>query len=85
MSFVRDLVERVLATYVQAFAGLLIASWSDAVDLSTLRAAAVAAIPAALAVVKAGMARMVGDPDTASLADAAGPACPGASYQWDGD
>lgn len=65
--FLRDLAERTISTYVQALAGLLIAGWSDAVDLGTLRAAAVAAIPAALAVVKGLVARQFGSPDDASL------------------
>jgi hypothetical protein len=33
--FVKDLVERTVATYAQAFLGLLLASWSDAIDVST--------------------------------------------------
>ena len=65
--FIKDLVERTVATYAQAFLGLLLASWSDAIDVSTLRAAAVAAIPAALAVVKGFAAKSIGDPDSAAL------------------
>lgn len=48
--FVRDLTERAVATYAQTFLGLLIAS--GVVDISAVKAAAVAAIPAALSVVK---------------------------------
>lgn len=48
--FVRDLTERAGATYAQTFLGLLIAS--GVVDISAVKAAAVAAIPAALSVVK---------------------------------
>lgn len=67
MNWLRDAVERTLATYVQALAGLLIAGWSDMVDVGTLRAAAVAAIPAGLAVLKAAIARRFGDPESAAL------------------
>lgn len=81
MSYLRDLAERTLATYVQAFVGLLVAGWSGALDLGTLRAAAVAAIPAALAVVKGGLARLVGDPQSASLVGQPVEACPGASWE----
>lgn len=67
-----DLAERALATYVEALLGLLIASAAtDLVDLAAWQAAAVAAVPAGLAVVKAGLARMVGDPDTAALTSGA--------------
>jgi hypothetical protein len=48
--FFRDLAERAISTYVQAFIGLLIAS--GVVDVAAVEAAAVAAIPAALSVVK---------------------------------
>ena len=48
--FLRDLTERAIATYVQTFLGLLIAS--GLVDVTALKAAAVAAIPAGLSVVK---------------------------------
>ena len=66
-SFLRDACERVIATYIQAFLGLLLAGWSTSVDISTVQAAAVAAIPAALAVVMTMVARFVGDPESASL------------------
>lgn len=65
--FLRDLAERVVATYLQAFAGLLIAGWSDAVNVGTVRAAAVAAIPAALSALKGLVAQRFGDPDSAAL------------------
>ena len=62
-----DAAERVIATYVQAFLGLVIAAGLDAISLGTIRAAAVAAIPAALSVVKAIIAAKVGSPHDASL------------------
>lgn len=63
-----DLAERALATYVEALIGLLIAGAVTSLDLSTVRAAAIAAIPAGLAVLKAGLARFTGNGDSASLA-----------------
>lgn len=83
MSFARDLAERTLATFVQAWLGLVVASWSGALDVGTLRAAAIAALPAALAVVKGGLARFTGNPDTAAIGDTSGPECPGATTGWD--
>ena len=69
--FLVDLIERTAATYVEVFLGLLIASGlgtpADRMDLITK--AAISAIPAALAVVKGGAAKLRGDPDGASLAD----------------
>lgn len=82
MNWIVDTAERTAATYLQALIGLLVAGWADAIDVSTLRAASVAAIPAGLAVLKAALARRVGDPDTAGLTAARGPECPGAT--WDG-
>lgn len=64
--FFFDLLERAFFTYVEAFLGLLIATGTDVVDLSKAKVAAVAAIPAGLAVVKAGLSSMVGRPGTAS-------------------
>ena len=70
-NFIVDLLERTIATYAEAFLGLLIASGlgTPADRMALLEKAAVAAIPAALAVAKAGLAKFRGDPNTASLAD----------------
>ena len=54
--FWRDLAERAIATYVQTFIGLLIVAWGTTVDLAAVQAAAVAAVPAALSVVKSALA-----------------------------
>lgn len=70
--FTIDLLERVAATYAEAFVGLLIASGFGIVgvaDLSTVGKAAVSAIPAGLSALKAGLATLRGNPDSASLAD----------------
>jgi hypothetical protein len=48
--FLRDLAERAISTYVQAFIGFLVAA--AVFDAKAIEAAAVAAIPAALSVVK---------------------------------
>jgi hypothetical protein len=69
--WIRDVAERTAATYVQAFIGLLLAGWTtDTVDLSLVQAAAVAAVPAALAVVKGALAsRVPGTISPASLTE----------------
>ena len=69
--FIRDIAERVLSTYVQAFLGLLLASGfgvDGVLDLSLVVKAGVAALPAALSLVKGLLARTVGDKESASLA-----------------
>jgi hypothetical protein len=64
--FLLDLLERAAATYAEALLGLLIATGTDVLDLSKAKAAAIAAIPAGLSVVKSGLSSMVGTPGTAS-------------------
>ena len=69
--YIRDLAERVGATYLQALIGLLLLSGfgvDGVLDLSSVRKAAIAAIPAALSLVKGLLARSVGDRESASLA-----------------
>lgn len=69
--FVRDIAERVASTYVQAFLGLLLASGfgvDGVLDLSVVVKAGVAALPAALSLIKGMLARAVGDSESASLA-----------------
>ena len=62
-----DIAERAVLTYIEAFLGLLLASGTtDLVDLSTLQSAAVAALPAALAVVKGAVGTLLGRSGTAS-------------------
>lgn len=67
--FIKDLVERTLATYLEVFLGLVIVdAFSDGVvDITVIQTAAVAALPAALAVIKAYVARFRGDENSASL------------------
>lgn len=68
--FLMDLGERVVATYLQAFIGLLIASgFADdgKLNMGTATAAAVSALPAVLALIKGIIALKVGDEGTAAL------------------
>jgi hypothetical protein len=68
--FLIDLTERVLSTWAEAFLGLLLAAWADVAViglLSVAETAAVASIPAALAVAKGGLARFRGDRENPSL------------------
>lgn len=59
-TWLKDVAERTIATYVQAFLGLLLAGWAtDTVDLSVVQSAAIAAVPAALAVLKGAIAKRV--------------------------
>ncbi|MFJ6616688.1 holin [Kitasatospora sp. NPDC091335] len=62
-----DLVERTVATYAVAFLGLLLADGFDLTSISALKAAGVAALPAALTVLKSAVASFVGDPNSAAL------------------
>ena len=69
--YLRDLAERVASTYFQALIGLLIASGfgvDGVLDLSLVVKAAIAALPAALSLLKGLLARSVGDRESASLA-----------------
>ena len=65
-----DLAERVTATFVESWCGLMLASWADVADLgflSVAESAGVAAIPAVLSVVKGLAARLRGDQENPSL------------------
>ncbi|WP_431993311.1 holin [Streptomyces albogriseolus] len=62
-----DIAERAVLTYVEAFLGLLLAAGTtDVVTLSALESAAIAAIPAGLAVVKGAVGSLLGRSGTAS-------------------
>jgi hypothetical protein len=62
-----DLGERTVMTYLQAVLGLLLADTTGLISVGSLRAAAVAALPAALAAVKSAFALCLGSSGTASL------------------
>lgn len=62
-----DVTERAVLTYVEAFLGLLLASsTTDVIALSALESAAIAAIPAGLAVIKGAVGTLLGRSGTAS-------------------
>lgn len=61
---VLDTVERTLGTYAVAFLGLLLADGFDLTSISSLKAAAIAAIPAGLSVLKAAVGTLIGDKTT---------------------
>jgi hypothetical protein len=65
----KDLIERTAAAWALAFVGLLLAAGFDYTDVSALKAAGLAAVPAALQVVYSFLASLVGDPKTAGLTD----------------
>ncbi|MCA1220683.1 hypothetical protein [Streptomyces sp. 8L] len=65
-AFLLDLVERTVATYLEVGAGLLLADSTHLLSLGSLRVAAVAALPAALTVVKGALAGSLGTSPTAS-------------------
>ena len=66
----KDMAERALATFVQAFLAIIIAS--ETLNVSTLKAAMVAGIAAVLSAVKSALATKVGNPSSASLAPSVG-------------
>lgn len=63
--FLIDTAERAVATYVEVFLGLLLVA--GPLDLDKVEVALVAALPAALAVVKAAIASRYGKKDSASF------------------
>jgi hypothetical protein len=71
-TYIRDLVERVIFTFLQAFGAALVAgNWFDVAhlrDLSIVQAAGLAGIAAVLAVIKGLVAKAVSNRESASLA-----------------
>lgn len=79
--FVVDLAERAVSTYLEVFIGLLIVTWADITSVSDAltvgRSAAIAAVPAGLAVIKGGLSKFRASPNSASLVNLArDPAAP---------
>ena len=64
-TFLIDLAERTVSAYVVAVVSLLLTA--DLTNVDAVKAAALAAIPAALVVVKGAAALFVGNPDSAGL------------------
>jgi hypothetical protein len=69
MKYAKSLLELVLATYAFTFLGLLLADGFDLTDVSALKAAAVAAVPSALAVVYGALSRLIGNFNSALAVD----------------
>ncbi|MCD9143202.1 holin [Streptomyces albireticuli] len=61
-----DVLERTLAAYLTTFLGLLLADGFDLTDVSALKAAAIAAVPAALSVIKGAIGTRFGDRTSAA-------------------
>lgn len=73
-TFLPDLVERVVFTYLESFLGLVIASAfvdSGKLNMGAVTAAAVSALPAALSLLKGLIASQIGDTGTAAALPAA--------------
>lgn len=68
-SFATKLVENVVVSYAYSAVTLLLADGADYLDVSFLKGVALAAIPAALAVVKGFLAKQVGDPDSPAFTE----------------
>ena len=67
--WLKDTLERAAFTFAEAFIALVLAAGTDWLNLSTIRAAGIGALAAALAVVKAAIATRT--PDTVSPASLA--------------
>lgn len=67
--FYTKLAENVLVSYLYAAVLLLTADNADYLNVGFLKGVALAAIPAALAVVKGFLAKQVGDPNSPSLVE----------------
>lgn len=52
-AFLKDLADRTVSTYIQAFLGLELSDMTNLTSLGATKAVALAALPAALAVLKA--------------------------------
>jgi hypothetical protein len=68
-----DLLERTIRTFVQAFIGALLAAPVFSIELPTLKAAALAGVAAAAAVVMGIMSQPVGSGESASVIPEPGP------------
>lgn len=69
MTYLKSLAELTVVTYATAFLGLVLANDFDLTDISALKASAMAALPAALAVVYGALARLKGNYDSALAVD----------------
>lgn len=65
--YLLDVAERALSTYAQALLALVAVDAFDWYSVDAWKGAALAALPAALSVVKSALAALVGDSDSAAL------------------
>lgn len=65
--FTLKLAENVVGAYFLTFITLLLADGFDYLNVGALKAAGLAAIPAALSVLKGALAKQFGSPDSPSL------------------
>jgi hypothetical protein len=65
--YLLSLAEQALGAYLSTFIGLVLTNWSGEISMDTITAAAVAAVPAALIVIKSAIARYIGNPESATL------------------
>jgi hypothetical protein len=65
----QDAIERTVWTYLQAFLALVLVNGT--VDFTSWRTSLIAAVPAALAILKSVLAHFTGNPNTAALLPAA--------------
>jgi hypothetical protein len=63
------LLENVVVSYLYAVVLVLSAEGADVLDVKFLQGAALAGIPAALAVIKGFLAKTVGDPDSPAFTE----------------
>ncbi|KOG88895.1 hypothetical protein ADK38_17260 [Streptomyces varsoviensis] len=61
-----DIAERTVAAYVTTLVGLLLADGFDLTSIPALKAAAIAALPAALSVLKGAIGGLAGDKASAA-------------------
>ncbi|QLE71085.1 hypothetical protein FGW37_05230 [Streptomyces rectiverticillatus] len=61
-----DVLERTAAAYITTFLGLLLADGFDLTDVSALKAAAIASLPAALSVIKGAIGTRFGEKGSAA-------------------
>lgn len=69
MKYLKSLAELVVLTYATSFLGLVTASGFNLLDVSALKSAAAASLPAAAAVLYGAVARLLGNYNSALVVD----------------
>lgn len=65
----KDMAERSVKTFAEVFLALIVAGGTLAVDMPTIKAAALSAAAAAISVVVSALSLLRGSPDSASLVE----------------